>query len=409
MRELRQTPLGRHLAVAIGERGPITFADYMRIALYEPGAGYYTSEDRARAGWRGDFITSVDLHPLFGAAVGRQLAEIWDLMGRPAPVVGGEDGAGRGLLARAPRAGARDPSSDAPAGFAGALAFRERDVGRVWQVGAPLSGDDLAPHVILSNELIDALPAHVVERTAGGLAEVYVDVAGEPPALVERLGPPSSEAVATYLDRYAIPWRDFAPGWRAEIALAAEQWMADAARRLGPRGCVITIDYGDRARRLYASWRRRGTLLCYHSHETSENPLELTGEQDITTHVNFSALIAVGRACGLRLAALTTQRDWLLALGLADEAEALGRRLFPLADSERHTDAGQRDYLRRMSLKHAVAALVDPRGMGGFRVLAQHRGLPGVSRRLKARLRSPRPPSSVTPLPFFREGEGSGR
>src|SRR5215475_6695360 len=98
--QTRQTPLGMALAQAIGERGPITFADYMQIALYDPTAGYYTSGSRQRVGWEGDFITSADLHPLFGAAIGRQLAQLWKQLGRPQPFVVQEDGAGRGLLAR---------------------------------------------------------------------------------------------------------------------------------------------------------------------------------------------------------------------------------------------------------------------------------------------------------------------
>lgn len=411
----QQTPLGAALAAAIAERGPITFADYMQIALYHPQGGYYTDARRARQGWDGDYITSTDLHPLFGAAIGRQVAQIWDMLGRPAPFVVLEDGAGRGHLARDLVAWARDPAGDAPPPFAAALVYRLRDVGpdgpREWTydddtamaqmteppTGATMPGgepphptqtqasgrDSSSAHVILSNELVDALAVHVVERTADGLAEVYVDAVGAPPQLVERLGPPSSPAVAGYLDRFGVPWARMPEGWRAEVNLAAETWLAETAARLAPRGVVITIDYGDTARKLYSADRRRGTLRCFYRHELSDDPLALTGTQDITAHVNFTALIAVGRAQGLRRAGLTTQRAFLLALGLRDAAEELGRTRFPLADSERHTDAGQRDYLRRASLRHAVAALTDLRGMGGFRVLVQQRGLPGAGQRLR--------------------------
>jgi SAM-dependent MidA family methyltransferase len=417
-----QTPLGMALAAAIAERGPITFADYMQIALYHPQGGYYTSAERVRQGWGGDYITSTDLHPLFGAAVGRQVAQIWEWLGRPAPFVVLEDGAGRGHLARDLVAWARDPTGDAPPDFAAALIYRLRDVGpdgpREWVYGdeaavpdkaslpeegravltestirapkgvpprnPPSRVSDGAPHVILSNELVDALPVHVVERTAEGLAEVYVDAAGAPPQLqlVERLGPPSSPAVAGYLDRFGIQGARMPVGWRAEVNLAAEVWLAETAARLAPRGVIITIDYGDTARRLYTADRRRGTLMGYHQHQLSDDPLALTGAQDITAHVNFTALIAAGRAHGLRLAGLTTQREFLLALGIRAAAEELGRARFPLADTERHTDAGQRDYLRRASLMHAVAALTDPHGLGGFRVLVQQRGLPGAGKHL---------------------------
>jgi SAM-dependent MidA family methyltransferase len=467
-----QTPLEDALIAAIAARGPITFADYMQIALYHPQGGYYTSATRPPQGWGGDYLTSTDLGPLFGAAIGRQLAQIWDLLGHPMPFVVLEDGAGRGDLARDVLAWAHDAASDAPQGFAAALAYHTHDVdgtravatapetraneeravttraneeravtmranefapmgvpprsppawtgdgrdasrprslpapsaegeqgsrgaGFPWSDGTtgrrddrraggrvPVQRQDGAAHVILSNELIDALPVHVVERVPEGLAEVYVDVAGAPPRLVERLGPPSAPEVAGYLDRFRVPWARFPLGWRAEVNLAAEAWLAESAARLAQRGIIITIDYGDTARRLYTPERRRGTLIGYQRHELRDDLLAQTGTLDITTHVNFSALIAAGRNHGLRLAGLVTQREMLLALGIRTEAEAVAHARFPLAETERHTDAGQRDYLRRTSLMHAVSALIDPNGMGGFRVLVQQRGLPGIGKRL---------------------------
>ena len=385
----QQTELGHALAAAIGERGPITFADYMEIALYHPQGGYYTNAQRTPQGWDGDYLTSSDLHPLFGAAIGRQLAQIWALLGRPQPFIVLEDGAGRGLLARDVGAWANAATSDAPTGFAEALHYRLQDVG----TATDAAGSQAPPHVILSNELIDALPVHILERTPDGLAEVYVDAhhfslsatgeEGQAWSLLERLGPPSTPAVAAYLERFDIDWQQMPIGWRAEAHLAAERWMADAAAKLASRGCIITIDYGDTAKRLFTRERRRGSLRCYFRHELSDEPLARTGLQDITAHVNFTGLAAVGRAHGLRQAGFVAQRDFLLALGIRDDAAALGQRLFPLADSERHTDAGQRDYLRRASLNHAISALLDPAGMGGFRVLVQQRGLPGAAKMLR--------------------------
>lgn len=386
-----QTPLGAALIAAIAERGPITFRDFMAIALYHAEGGYYTSDTRQRQGWEGDYLTSVDLHPLFGAALGRQLAQIWELFDRPDPFVVLEDGAGRGLLARDIAVWAGDPDGDAPPGFAAALHYRQRDMTPTGRQEVP-DGPAPAPHVILSNELIDAFPVHIIERTAADLAEIYVDVAGatygsevagESPRLVERAGPLSTPELAAYLDRYAIDWRAMAPGWRAEINLDAERWMAETAQRLGSRGVVLTIDYGDTARQLYSPARRQGTLAAYRRHEVAEDPLALVGAQDLTAHVNFSALIAVGRSQGLRLAGLATQRDVLLALGIRADGDRLGSRLYPHATTARHTDAGQTDYLRLASLRHRIAALLDPAGMGGFRVLIQQRGLPGARTRLR--------------------------
>jgi SAM-dependent MidA family methyltransferase len=233
---------------------------------------------------------------------------------------------------------------------------------------------DMSPHVIFSNELIDAFPVHIVERVTDGWAEIYVDASDTSPYLREILGPPSDGVVA-YLERYDVRWQDLPPGWRGEVCLQAEEWMADAAQRLAARGCIITIDYGDTAAQLYTPERPKGTLISYRAHTLSDQPLAFTGEQDITAHVNFSALIDVGQRAGLSVAELTTQREFLLSLGLRDDAEALARQLFLKADTERHTDDGQRDYLRRVSLRNRVAALLDPAGLGGFRVLVQQHGV----------------------------------
>ena len=377
----RQTALGRALADAIAVRGPITFADYMQIALYEPASGYYTvpAHDATRQGWAGDYITSTDLHPLFGAAIGRQISQVWRLLGSPDPFVVLEDGAGRGHLARDIHAWAHDVAGDAPEGFVAALRYNLRDVSvaggqRVW--GATDVGADTPPHVILSNELIDAFPVHIIERVVAGWAEVYVTASEAPPLLAELLGPLSSPMITAYLDCYDVRAERFPLGWRCEVNLVAEEWMAAAAQHLAPAGVVITIDYGAPAADLYSTERHKGTLICYRSHTLSDQPLAFTGEQDITAHVNFTALSAVGTAYGLATLGFVNQRDFLTRLGIRTDARALGQRLYPRADTERHTDAGQSDYLRRSSLQHTVGALLAPQGLGGFGVLIQGRGLP---------------------------------
>ncbi len=415
-----QTSLGAALIDAIAERGPITFADFMEIALYHPEGGYYTgggiadtSGARARQGWAGDYLTSTDLHPLFGAAIGRQLAQIWDLLGQPNPFVVLEDGAGRGDLARDIHAWTLDQEQDAPPGFPVALHYRTRDL-RLGERPYPSEGGpavnmppsachqsritnhdsatsmaeasaEPAPSVILTNELIDAFPVHRVVRRDEAWSEIYVDAAplGDQLGLVLTAGPLSTPALSDYLERYGVRQAALPDGWQGEINLRAETWMAAAAARLAPRGVVITLDYGDTARKLYHRNRRLGTLTAYHHHQIAADPLALVGEQDLTAHVNMTALIASGRQQGLRLAGLVTQRDFLLALGLREDAERLGARNYPLATTARATDAGQVDYLRLASLRHRVAALLDPAGMGGFRVLVQQRGLPGAARRLR--------------------------
>jgi SAM-dependent MidA family methyltransferase len=179
--------------------------------------------------------------------------------------------------------------------------------------------------------------------------------------------------VADYLDRFKVPWRAFGEGWRAEVNLRALAWMRATAERLRRGGFVLTIDYGDTARRLYTRWRRRGTLLCYFRHSTNEESLLRPGQQDMTAHVNFTALIEEGHHAGLRRIRFTTQREFLLGLGINEEVEALRASQFAAADTARQSDQGQADLLRLYSLRNAVGVLLDPAGLGGFRVLIQRK------------------------------------
>jgi SAM-dependent MidA family methyltransferase len=399
-------PLEQLIRDEIARTGPITFARFMWLALYHPEYGYYLGGGHGRepVGWAGDYFTSGDVHPLWGWCLARQAHELWLRMARPHPFYVIEPGAGRGLLARDMWTYALAHAPD----WAGALRYVlvERApagsplrLGREQRLRAALDAVHAPPHAVtwvdalaaavpqraacclFANELIDALPTHVVEARASSLAESYVDATSS--RLVERAGPLSQPSVATYLDHYAVSWRTFPDGWRAECCLAAIDWMQEAASAV-QHGCLFVIDYGDRARALYTRDRRRGTLTAYSQHRLAERLLAHPGEQDLTAHVNFSALIDAGRAAGLRLAGLTTQRDMLLRLGIEQEVEVRAARLYPYADTERHTDRGQRDYLLRAALRNAVATLLRPEGLGGFRVLVMHRGVPGGARMLTA-------------------------
>ncbi|HEY7835438.1 MAG TPA: SAM-dependent methyltransferase [Ktedonobacterales bacterium] len=399
-----ENPLEVLIRAEIAARGPLTFARFMELALYHPQWGYYAGggEGREPVGWRGDYFTSVDVHPLWGRCLAAQLHQMWELLGRPDPFAVVEPGAGRGLLARDVWAYALEHTPEWAATLRYALVERlppgaplrtqrEEELARALAaLGAPAqhtrwvaSLAEAAPTgmvgCVVANELVDALPVHRVEARAGALHEVYVDVGAQ--GLVERLGPPSRPEVADYLDHFRIPWRGYADGWRAEICLAALDWMREVAGAL-TRGFVLTIDYGDTARRLYSRHRRHGTLAVYTRHRLGERPLAHPGSQDLTAHVNLTALVEAGRGTGLRLAGLTTQRALLERLGIRAQTEALAARLYPAADSERDTDRGQADYLRRAALRGAVATLLAPEGLGGFRVLAQQRGVPGAGRRL---------------------------
>jgi SAM-dependent MidA family methyltransferase len=399
-----ENALEAEIRAEIARGGPLPFARFMALALYHPTLGYYCggSAGREPVGWSGDYFTSGDVHPLWGWCIARQLHQMWDLLGRPDPFSVVEPGAGRGLLARAVWAYALE---HAPA-WAATLRYtlverlppdaplrtqREAALGTALAaLGAPAGATRWVAHLeeaappgaagcVVANELVDALPVHIVEAHEGSLREVYVDAA--PGRLVERLGPLSRPELAGYLDHFGVPWRGYFDGWRAEICLEAANWMRAVAGALA-RGFTLIIDYGATARQLYTRDRRRGTLAVYARHQLGERPLARPGEQDLTAHVNFTALREAGRVAGLLTAGFTTQRAFLERLDIRQEAEARAARLYPAADTGRASDRGQADYLRRAALRSAVATLRDPTGLGGFRVLVQHRGVPGAGRRL---------------------------
>jgi SAM-dependent MidA family methyltransferase len=378
--------------------GPITFAEYMRIALYQPGYGYYVT-GAAKMGWEADYFTSTDVSNLFAHCMGRQLFAMWEKLKRPGHFVVLEQGAGRGQLAEGVRLWAKKEASD----FYEVLDYRTEDIrggadavqqGRgqapplLYTNEMPISQDNLeeaksaysrgdprgrpvSPSVVLSNELVDAFPVHVVEKRGERLYEVFVDVQQDG-RFYEVLDEPSSPEVAGYLEAYKIPWRTFEDGWRAEINLDAFRWIRRTAWLIR-KGFVLTIDYGDKAKALYTAWRKRGTLLCYYNHQTNERPLLHPGKQDITAHVNFSALIDEGRRLGMRLHRFTPQRDWLQDLGIEEELEQRYLNEFAEAEYARATDRGQIALLKWRDLRQRASVLTDPGGMGNFKVLILRR------------------------------------
>ena len=365
------TTLQQIIIERIQREGPLSFADYMRMALYEPDYGYYVTEP-ARMGWEGDYYTSTDVSSLFAHCMGRQLVLMWELLARPDPFVVLEQGSGRGNLAQQLQAWAKQTHS----AMHSALDYRTEDI-RAGQNALQPEKEDIRVSVLLSNELVDAFPVHIVEKRDGHLYEVFVDM--HHGRLHEVLDEPSSVEVANYLDTYKIPWLTYENGWRAEINLDALRWMQRSAHLLKSHakrkahGFLFAIDYGDKARSLYTQNRQRGTLACYFQHQLTERPLVRPGEQDITAHVNFSALIDEGRRQGLRLHTFTTQKAWLEATGLTEEVEQRRTTDFAAMNTERATDKGQKALLQWYTFRQRVAALTDSMGMGNFKVLVMKR------------------------------------
>ena len=358
--------------------GPMTFARFMELALYDPDAGYYTG-GATGPGRHGDFLTAPEGHPIFGWAVARHLESVWTALDRPTRFVVREHGAGSGALA----AGILDGLRRSRSPLFDAIAYQAVDIApaRLDALAARLAEQDLdvplepfdatpAPGAILANELLDALPVHRVEGGPdGGLLERFVTLADNQVAAIDEagglstaLGPPSSLALAARLAAEGIALE---PGQPAEIGLAIDDWVAAAAAPL-ERGAMLLIDYGYPAAELYSP-RRGSTLRAYHRHRVHADPLVAIGRQDITAHVDLTAVERAAVAAGLEVPGRTLQAHFLADLGAGELLVALQTE--PGATLESYVAA-----------RSALMRMLDPRATGAFAVLAFGRGLPAASR-----------------------------
>lgn len=357
--------LKRHIVGVIRETGGgIPFREFMELALYHPTLGYY-NVPREKIGRSGDYLTSPEMSPLFGAMVGRQLRELWERMGEPARFDVVEAGPGTGVLARDILAWATRTAPEFEAALKYTLvetspALGERQLATLVAEGLKAQlRDELPSRVtgcILSNELLDAMPVHRVAVENGGLREVYVSTDGE--RFSEELRDPHLDIVAYFEALGLLPGE----GCRAEVNLAAPEWMTDAARAL-ERGYVLTFDYGYEASELYAPWRTAGTLLGFYRHNPSHDPYARIGRQDITAHVDFTTIRRAGEGAGLTTLRLTTQSAFLAALGLGEALAA--------------STGSQQDMEEYFARRRAVTELLDPGGLGRIKVLVQAKGAGG--------------------------------
>ncbi len=352
----------------IARDGPIAFARFMDIALYDPDAGYYRSE-AARPGRDGDFLTAPEAHPIFGAALARAVADAWDRLGRPDPFVLREYGAGTGTLALAvldglaaehPDLAARlryDPIEVEPRRLE-AIAARLAEAGHTAAlVGAEASAAPITGFV-LANEVLDALPVHRIVVREGVLREILVGSVDV--AFVDVEADPTTPALADRLTEESI---QFAEGQRAEISLGLGAWV-DAASAGLERGVLLLIDYGYPAAELYDPLRRRdGTLRAYLRHRVHDDPYIHVGRQDLTAHVDVTAVETAARAAGLDHLGTTTQAEFLVGLGTEDLLQAI--QADPATTLEGY-----------LAVRSALMRLLDPGAMGRFRVMAFARGWP---------------------------------
>ena len=352
------TDLISEIKKQIEKKGRITFAEFMDIALYWPGKGYYTSEN-VRWGKDGDYLTSIDVSPVFGRLLAYQINEMWQNLGSPPQFSIIEVGAGREELSFH----IRDTIKKLFPEFYKAVDFQLVDVNPIHiqkleeRTSFHSSIEDIKPGItgcIISNELIDAFPVHrVVEMD--GLKEIYVGY--EDAGFMEIRGELSTSGLNDYLEKIGIKLEQ---GQKAEINLKALDWIKSIGALL-KRGFVITIDYGLPARELFRH-DRNGNLLCYHRHTMNNNPFHQIGYQDITAKVDFTSLAATGRDAGLEVTGFTTQFYFFMGIGALGEFKEVEKL------SIGNLDAFQ--------WNQGIKELMLPGGMGDdFKVLIQHKGI----------------------------------
>lgn len=352
----------------IRQRGPIPFSRYMQICLYDPALGYY-SRNAEQFGKAGDFYTASDVHAAFGRLLARQFDEMWRALDCPPQMEILELGPGRGLFAR----DVLDWSKKNFPGFFSALTYtlqesspvlraklreslREHiDAGKAtvpegWPAGPCRTLPPDVPIIVFANELFDALPVEILSPAG----KLYIAL--ENNRLHETWFAPQPEELE-FLDRYGVHPE---ASQRIEVCLPAQNWISQIARSI-QRGFFLIIDYGY-TRNEQLAGRHRGTLMAYRHHSASPDPYQAPGEQDLTAHVNFTALAAACEQAGLKVEKLLTQSQFLLGIGEKNQ----------FADAFADCRLPQEQAKAALQLKH----LVTPVGMGEtFHVMMASRGI----------------------------------
>jgi SAM-dependent MidA family methyltransferase len=363
--------LRQQIEQEIRERAPIPFSRYMELCLYHPELGYY-SRNAEQFGKAGDFYTSSDVHAVFGRLLARQFEEMWRALGSPSQIELLELGPGRGLFAQ----DVLDWSEKKFPAFFEALHYslterppvlRQRLQDRLGKhfasgkaslcreavtsaAAAPRALQPDVPILIFANEFFDALPVEVLS------AQGELRVASQDGRFVETWAPASPEEL-NFLDRYGV--HPETPE-RVEAPLVAQEYMLSLAAAV-QRGFILAIDYGY-TRPEQLAGRHRDTVSAYRQHSVSASPYEAPGEQDLTAHVNFTALSAAAEHHGMQTQPLLTQSQFLLGIGEPNQ----------FADAFEECRLPQEQAKVALQLKH----LVTPAGMGeSFHVLIAAKGI----------------------------------
>lgn len=366
--------------IASSAQQRITFAEYMALALYHPKYGYYNSK-MAKIGRSGDFFTSSSLGRDFGELLAVQFQQMWHNLGEPKSFCLVEMGAGNGELAL-------DilnyflAQSDRE--FIKALRYiiieqspalievqqqklqshAEFDVS--WKNWSELRDRSIVG-CFFSNELLDAFPVHLVTKKQDQLNEVYVSL--QEGSLSEAIHPVDNDDISDYFNRLDINLNsaEYPDDYRTEVNLKALDWLTTVCDRL-QQGYILTIDYGYSAAKYYRPSRSQGTLQCYYQHRRHNNPYANLGYQDITAHVNFTALERQGEILGLETIGFTQQGLFLMALGMGDRLNDLS--------------SGKYDVTQILQRRDALHQLIHPTGLGNFGVLIQGKNLTASAKSL---------------------------
>ncbi|WP_181256603.1 class I SAM-dependent methyltransferase [Merismopedia glauca] len=353
----------------------ITFAEYMDLVLYHPQQGYYARKS-TQIGAQGDFFTSPHLAQDFGQLLAKQFFQMWEILGKPNSFQLVEMGAGQGIIA------------------ADILTYWQQEEPEFWQVleyiiieKSPqmqvqqqkllqpfcqktqwLDWQDILDNQItgccFSNELVDAFPVHQLIVKDGKIQEIYLTLSPENNNFIEIADMVSTSDILDYFQTLEININSYPEGYRTEVNLAALDWLKTVSNKL-KSGYLLTIDYGYSATRYYHPNRSQGTLQCYYKHQYHNNPYLNLGNQDMTAHVNFTALEITGKSFDLQTVGFTQQGLFLMVLGL-------GERIANISQIEVQNAQQMQKVLQR---RQALHQLIDPTGLGNFGVLIQSKGL----------------------------------
>jgi SAM-dependent MidA family methyltransferase len=348
----------------IKEKGSISFKEFMDIALYYPELGYYTSK-KEKIGGYGDFFTASELDPVFGQLITKQFAEIFEKLNTDNFHIV-EIGAGKGYLSYDILTTLKEEYPQIFKKTTYTIIEKSpyhieiqkeilKDFKNIkWKQDIIDFEDEEIEGVIFSNELFDSFPVDLIRKKEGQIYQIYITV-DENDNVIE-IEKPADEEILNYLKQLNIKLPE---GMTTEVNLDAAIYIQKIANKI-KKGYVITIDYGYPSKELYKPYRMKGTLMCYHKHRYSENYWENVGLQDITSHVNFSALSYYGKIKGLETIGFTDQAHFLTNLGLMEIFEKL-------------QEIGTYQAYERMN---RLKTLVIPQGMGEkFKILIQAKNI----------------------------------